>query len=124
MASRGLVERRKEVVNDQSLSAWQVPKALSRVTDEFLVELYQREIRLDTDVALVALGGYGRSELCPSSDLDLMLIHNDKEDIDSLADRIWYPLWDEGFKLGHSVRSLEQTLRLAASDLELSLIHI
>ena len=44
MASRGLVERRKEVVNDQSLSAWQVPKALSRVTDEFLVELYQREI--------------------------------------------------------------------------------
>ena len=118
MASRGLVERRKEVVNDQSLSAWQVPKALSRVTDEFLVELYQREIRLDTDVALVALGGYGRSELCPSSDLDLMLIHNDKEDIDSLADRIWYPLWDEGFKLGHSVRSLEQTLRLAASDLE------
>ena len=118
MDSRGLVERRKEVIDDKSLEAWQIPEALSRVTDEFLADLYEKEIRLDTDVALVALGGYGRSELCPSSDLDLMLVHKHQEDIDSLADRIWYPLWDEGFKLGHSVRSLEQTLRLAADDLE------
>ena len=52
MDSRGLVERRKEVIDDKSLEAWQIPEALSRVTDEFLADLYEKEIRLDTDVAL------------------------------------------------------------------------
>ena len=124
MSENSLVRRREKVIGDKGLAAREIPKALSEVTDEFLVDLYSREVRDDDGVALVALGGYGRAELAPSSDLDLMLIHQDRDDVDSLADRIWYPLWDEGFKLGHSVRSVEQTLRLASTDLELSLIHI
>ena len=113
-----LTDLRRKVIEETQLSAWEIPRALSEVTDEFLTELYAREIQAGSGVALVALGGYGRSELCPSSDIDLMLVHNEREDIDSFADRIWYPLWDEGFKLGHSVRSVDQTLRLAATDLE------
>ena len=118
MSESSLVRRREKVISDKGLSAREIPKALSEITDEFLVELYAREVRDNDGVALVALGGYGRAELAPSSDLDLMLIHQDRDDIDALADRIWYPLWDEGFKLGHSVRSVEQTLRLASTDLE------
>ena len=130
MRDATLTERRRKVIEEKSLSASEVPRALSDATDRFLTELYSREVQLDSGVALVALGGYGRAELSPSSDLDLMLVHNEADDIDSLADRIWYPLWDEGFKLGHSVRSVDQTLRLAGTDLEtatsllLSLIHI
>jgi len=118
MSESSLVRRREKVISDKGLSAREIPNALSKITDEFLVELYAREVRDNDGVALVALGGYGRAELAPSSDLDLMLIHQDRDDIDALADRIWYPLWDEGFKLGHSVRSVEQTLRLASTDLE------
>ena len=118
MSESSLVRRREKVISDKGLSAREIPNALSKITDEFLVELYAREVRDNDGVALVALGGYGRAELAPSSDLDLMLIHQDRDDIDALADRIWYPLWDEGFKLGHSVRSVEQTLSLASTDLD------
>jgi len=118
MSESSLVRRREKVIGDQGLAAREIPKALSDITDEFLFDLYVREVRDGDGLALVALGGYGRAELAPSSDLDLMLIHQDRDDVDSLADRIWYPLWDEGFKLGHSVRSVEQTLRLASTDLE------
>ena len=97
MSEGSLVQRREKVISDKGLSAREIPKALSEITDEFLVELYAREVRDNDGVALVALGGYGRAELAPSSDLDLMLIHQDRDDIDALADRIWYPLWDEGF---------------------------
>ncbi|WP_419842255.1 [protein-PII] uridylyltransferase [Candidatus Poriferisodalis sp.] len=68
-------------------------------------------------VALVAVGGYGRGELCPGSDIDLLLVHDDI-DTGSFADRIWYPIWDEKLKLGHAVRSLAATLELAASDID------
>ena len=47
-------------------------------------------------VALVAVGGYGRKELLPGSDLDVLLLHNGRDDIAKIADRIWYPVWDSG----------------------------
>ena len=47
-------------------------------------------------VALVAVGGYGRKELLPRSDLDVLLLHGGRDDIAGLADRIWYPVWDSG----------------------------
>ena len=55
-------------------------------------------------MALVAVGGYGRGELCPYSDLDVVLLHKGRKDISAAADRIWYPVWDEGIALDHSVR--------------------
>ena len=72
-------------------------------------------------VALVAVGGYGRSELCPGSDLDVILIHEGRRDIKQVADRIWYPIWDEGVGLDHSVRTLKEVLRVAEDDLKVAL---
>ena len=69
-------------------------------------------------VALVAVGGYGRGELSPQSDIDLLLVHTGRPDIGSVADAIWYPIWDEGLKLGHAVRTPKEALALAADDLD------
>ncbi len=70
----------------------------------------------------MAVGGYGRGELAPQSDLDLVLVHGgkrrDQGGLPELAERIWYPIWDQGLKLGHSVRSRSEALRLAADDLD------
>ena len=70
------------------------------------------------DVALVAVGGYGRAELAPGSDLDVMLLHRGRKDVAALAERVWYPLWDAGLKLGHAVRTVKEALALAAGDLD------
>ena len=70
-------------------------------------------------VALVAVGGYGRGELAPQSDVDVLLVHDGKVGgIDEAATALWYPLWDAGLKLGHAVRSLDDQLALAGDDLD------
>src|SRR5579871_5185774 len=72
-------------------------------------------------VALVAVGGYGRRELLPRSDLDVVLLHGGRDDIAGVADRIWYPVWDSGAELDHAVRTVPQAQRVARSDLKVAL---
>lgn len=69
------------------------------------------------DVALVAVGGYGRRELCLFSDIDLMLLCRDRVDA-TLADALFYPLWDAGLKVGHAVRTLTEADTAAGERLE------
>ncbi len=75
----------------------------------------------DSRVAMVAVGGYGRCELAPYSDLDVVLIHEDDVDPGPLAEKLWYPLWDTGTDLDHSVRSVAQTTAAAEGDLRVAL---
>ena len=58
-------------------------------------------------VSLVALGGYGRGALSPGSDVDLLIVHEgpNADEVASLAERILYPLWDAGLRVGHAVRT-------------------
>src|ERR1051325_9763397 len=61
--------------------------------------------------ALVAVGGYGRRQLSPGSDLDVVLLHDGSRDnaaVAELADSIWYPIWDAKVKLDHSVRTIAE----------------
>lgn len=67
-------------------------------------------------LALAAVGGLGRCEPGPYSDLDLILLHDGLPDIAEVADSVWYPIWDSGLSLDHSVRSAEQARRLAGTD--------
>ncbi|HEX6869904.1 MAG TPA: [protein-PII] uridylyltransferase, partial [Micromonosporaceae bacterium] len=66
--------------------------------------------------ALIALGSLGRREPAPHADLDLVLLHNGRTDIRAVAERIWYPIWDAGLSLDHSVRTLDEALAVATSD--------
>jgi [protein-PII] uridylyltransferase len=72
-------------------------------------------------VALVAVGGYGRRELAPGSDLDVILLHAGRPDVGALADRVWYPVWDSGAQLDHAVRTVPQARRVAQADLKAAL---
>lgn len=68
-------------------------------------------------VALAAVGGLGRRELVPFSDLDLLLLHNGNNGVGEIADAIWYPLWDAKIGLDHSVRTPGEALKVASEDL-------
>ena len=68
--------------------------------------------------ALAAVGGYGRGDLTPGSDLDLLLIHKLGSKATPIAKQIWYPIWDSGMKVGHAVRTIDEALSLAAEDLD------
>ncbi|GAA2543945.1 [protein-PII] uridylyltransferase [Pseudonocardia hydrocarbonoxydans] len=74
-------------------------------------------IGLGERASLVAVGALGRRELAPWSDLDLVLLHDGRKDIDRIADQLWYPLWDAGIGLDHSVRTPGQAVQVAATDL-------
>ncbi|MEO3749827.1 [protein-PII] uridylyltransferase [Streptomyces sp. B6B3] len=96
---------------------------LARLTDDWLAGLLGESPR-PTRLALVAVGGYGRGELSPRSDLDLLLLHDGgapARDLAALADRLWYPVWDLGIALDHSVRTLDEARRTAADDLKVHL---
>ncbi len=72
-------------------------------------------------VSLVAVGGYGRGELAPHSDLDVVLVHEKGVDLGPAAVDLWYPLWDSGTRLDHSVRSLPEMVAAADADLKVAL---
>ena len=117
----GVVNTRAEVIADLSLRGTQLSRALSDSTDRWLVELFRTAtagVKKADDIVLIAVGGYGRQELAPQSDLDVLLIHRGVRDISEIASRIWYPVWDAGVKLGHSVRTPKETLQLCATDLD------
>jgi [protein-PII] uridylyltransferase len=73
----------------------------------------------ETGLALVAVGGYGRGELAPYSDLDVVLVHDDDAetaDVGKVGAGVWYPLWDAGVQLDHSVRRLSEVTDAARDD--------
>lgn len=116
-----MMPSRASVIADTSLRGTALCHALSDVTDEWLQQLFAEAtagVKKADDIVLIAVGGYGRRELAPQSDLDVLLVHRGVKDISEIASRMWYPVWDAGVKLGHSVRTPKETLQLCASDLD------
>jgi len=104
------------------------------ILDVMLRNLWDAAKRSMSDLAqrhfppltLVAIGGYGRAELNPHSDIDFMFLHDGQvvagrkplPHLSRLVDGILYPLWDIGLKVGHSVRSIDDCVRVANTDMQ------
>ncbi|MFE0695699.1 [protein-PII] uridylyltransferase [Streptomyces sp. NPDC058869] len=100
--------------------------ALARLTDAWLTGLFTAAATRAgvRGAALVAVGGYGRGELSPRSDLDLLLLHDGSAApaaVAALADALWYPVWDLGLALDHSVRTPGEARKTAGEDLKVQL---
>jgi [protein-PII] uridylyltransferase len=111
---------RSMLLADDTLTGEAWCDAHTAMVDSWLRELFLTAAGAEAEgVALAAVGGYGRGELCPSSDIDVILLHAKRQHaIATIADRIWYPIWDTGVHLGHSVSTPSQALRLAGDDLD------
>ena len=113
-----IVAERKRLLADRELRGSEFTLQLSDATDQWLQDLFSSVVDGRQDLALIAVGGYGRRDLSPLSDLDVLLLHNGAQDIESIAEALWYPIWDQGGNLGHSVRTIDETLDLANEDLD------
>jgi [protein-PII] uridylyltransferase len=113
-------DTRDQLLADQTIAGADLCRALSDTADAWLADLFAvaTEHSAAEGIALVATGGYGRGELSPASDLDLVLVHDGRADISQVAEGLWYPIWDAGQKLGHAVRTIDEAIRLADTDLD------
>jgi [protein-PII] uridylyltransferase len=104
----------------QGLTGHSLLRGHSRLVDEFILQCFQESevAGAGESVALVALGGYGRQELFPFSDIDLMILYRPgiKSQVGKITDSILYPLWDTGLDVGHGVRTVQESLHQAEED--------
>lgn len=98
----------REQLRDQRIGDGGVvtSRALTKALDDALTDLAAD--LSGEPVALLAVGGYGRREQCINSDVDLTILHAGA-DLDALARRILYPLWDAGLKVGHAFRTIGES---------------
>ena len=92
---------------------------LSQITDKYLINLFNNAVKKEDfdKVALIGVGANGRQDLTLGSDFDLVLVHEKDYKIDEIAEKLWYPIWDLGIKLDHSVRTPSQVRNMASMDL-------
>ena len=114
--------RREEVLAAPGLRGRAFCHRLAEITDVWLRDVFASAVGAEEHtVALVAVGGYGRGELAPGSDLDLVLVHRNREDIGRVAETVWYPIWDAGIPLDHSVRTARDVGAAMDADLRVAL---
>ncbi|WP_084457150.1 [protein-PII] uridylyltransferase [Desulfogranum mediterraneum] len=105
----------------QGLSGHALLQRYTDLVDGFIADHLQQardKVRPDGAIAVIALGGYGRSELYPYSDIDLLLLHDRAaaKSMAEVAEAILYPLWNEGLDVGHSVRTVKDAINFAGED--------
>ncbi len=107
---------------EEGVSGRQLLDKHSEAVDTFLEDRFAELTEGGGEITLVALGGYGRGELFPYSDIDLLLLHSRwvrKKVLEKTVEGILYPLWDAGLEVGHSVRSVSQCLTDCKNDFHL-----
>ena len=105
---------------------FEIAAAYSKMMDELICHLFatiskdflRRYPTGNPQCAIIAQGGYGRSELNPHSDIDLLFIYSWKVSpfVEAVTEKLLYSLWDAGLQVGHAIRSISESMRLASTD--------
>ena len=92
-------------------------QSISKIVTEYMFPLVSPT--KGESISIVAVGGYGRAEMAPYSDIDLLFLTPYKQTSwgENVIETILYLLWDLGLKVGHSVRNIEECLRIAKNDI-------
>ncbi len=119
--------------HEAGASGLDIVHARAASMDTMLIALFDFALAYYTDtfgkppapLALIALGGYGRGELSPLSDIDVMFLFPAKTKpatikplIESISNNVLYPLWDSGLKVGHSTRNADEVFAEARKDIQ------
>ena len=109
---------RTPLLQAPELKGREFAQAHANETDRWFKNLAE-DVLDDLDgIALIAVGGYGRGELSPFSDIDVVLIHDERVDGATVAEALWYPVWDRGLKMGYVVVTPDQAETLLAEEFE------
>lgn len=101
----------------------EIVAARARAVDALLVDAWQRHLPVDRpDIALIAVGGYGRGELQPASDIDLLILLAPRAESRhrSAIEGFLTLLWDVGLDIGQAVRTVRQCVRVARDDVTIA----
>jgi [protein-PII] uridylyltransferase len=124
----GAMTHARERFDRGRLDGLETARLIAAIHDEIITAIWDyaltHEVRASNPteserVSLCAVGGYGRAEMAPFSDLDLLFLTNDKKisaHVERLTEFVLYLLWDLGLKVGHAVRTVEQSIRLSKED--------
>ncbi|MBI3352473.1 MAG: [protein-PII] uridylyltransferase [Nitrospirae bacterium] len=125
-----LQRRRRDLydLHKKGASGRHIVRELTTLTDEILTGLYRKAViqyeisspgYIQEGICLVAVGGYGRRELNPFSDMDIMFLYQPecKEAVEEISKEMLYLLWDLEFTIGHSVRTIEDSIHIGFHDL-------
>ncbi|MEO6122918.1 MAG: [protein-PII] uridylyltransferase [Ilumatobacteraceae bacterium] len=108
---------RNELVARDDLFGRSLARRLSDQMDGWFDALGRH---LQSGWSIIATGGYANGLLCPGSDIDVVLVHPPRassDEVGSIAESVWYPLWDAGVKLSPAAHSVKSLLALAGTDL-------
>jgi [protein-PII] uridylyltransferase len=123
-----LLEQRQKLreTHDQGEAGLTVAGRHAAFIDVFIISVFNSvEVRAllglegaEQACVVLGLGGYGRKELAPFSDIDLLFLYSEKieSQVEEVIRKILYPLWDVGYELGYTVQTLEHCLEMARSD--------
>ena len=121
-AYKQLLQEADEKLN-QSFYQWHNISRLVRtrawIVEQLILELWQRHHLPDYQVTLVAVGGFGRGDLQPHSDVDLLILYHQNLPEAAVSSLI-QDMWDLGLDVGHAVRTVEESVQLAANDLSVA----
>lgn len=120
-----LITKAQELLSRGSRGIY-TAEQLASIVDSELIKIFNRSIQDNLisnkkadEITLVAVGGYGRSELAPFSDIDIMLLANDRSLwVEDVSQKVLYSLWDTGLLISHSFRTLSECSEDGFSDIK------